>query len=767
MKPFTREEMLAFAELDVGDSLGPYFFLRLAATLASLMPPQPAGVAERVDSSDGHDHSFRGSCVDIVNGPVPAAYAYRTGRSIGHTLYLDDKCIGFFVEPEAARNVARMLNAYVQHVAPLPTPTPPAAEQSGHDAGHGGPIPAAVPGEPDTGEVPNNEYGIDRIWIVAGPGSEEMRWEPGFKPTIGHWYTTERSAKSWVRGIKPDSAPNKRYVLGPFVLESVQQQPPPSLAGVREPDWELAPNERAISPDARRCAFCGRPHDVSDHVAEESPFCQACLHERVSARERCDHVYRGRRCRLPAGHPSMDHDIDRPQPPPEPKEGEGDKLQRLRAYAEGSVGACREEIAWLLDLLEAREMRTIHDPELSATIDSWMNNTRPIRDDECVPPTPQQPPPEPGEWFEHEGESSWSEDTLFLICELLDDADDSGDPKAIASNRKSLRYLIQNQGRLLRDRAFTAGRAGAAEEVEQRRNELANMATRLSEQRYRAERAEAECAELRRQLVDTITQNRDLRAELASLGRPVTEGDMAQPPPPAADTVQHDSIHKDGGKLIAAFPLKVTPPPDAEKEAGEWVRGESIEQLTKDGWHFRSLDWMREQATKHIDAAYAAGRASRDGEVKALTDALNADDAAYARVCSALGIEYVQDQGPSYPGPIEAVLRRIDELKRAQNRVLDAEAERDRARAEERERCVAIAREKAEWTLAESNKLTGNLFHEMRQRAYGADDVARALAPPSQAETSDGWRAGECFPCRAARCSDCACKCHLPNQPTR
>lgn len=35
---------------------------------------------------------------------------------------------------------------------------------------------------------------------------------------------------------------------------------------------------------ARRCAFCHRPHPVSDYVAEESPFCTACLHERVALR---------------------------------------------------------------------------------------------------------------------------------------------------------------------------------------------------------------------------------------------------------------------------------------------------------------------------------------------------------------------------------------------------------------------------------------------------------------------------------------------------
>lgn len=35
----------------------------------------------------------------------------------------------------------------------------------------------------------------------------------------------------------------------------------------------------------RKCAFCGRPHVVSERVAQESPFCQACLPERVARRE--------------------------------------------------------------------------------------------------------------------------------------------------------------------------------------------------------------------------------------------------------------------------------------------------------------------------------------------------------------------------------------------------------------------------------------------------------------------------------------------------
>jgi hypothetical protein len=34
----------------------------------------------------------------------------------------------------------------------------------------------------------------------------------------------------------------------------------------------------------RRCAYCSRPHPVSNSVAAENPFCNACLPERVAAR---------------------------------------------------------------------------------------------------------------------------------------------------------------------------------------------------------------------------------------------------------------------------------------------------------------------------------------------------------------------------------------------------------------------------------------------------------------------------------------------------
>jgi hypothetical protein len=36
----------------------------------------------------------------------------------------------------------------------------------------------------------------------------------------------------------------------------------------------------------RACQYCGRPHMVSDHIAEESPFCRICLPERIAAKER-------------------------------------------------------------------------------------------------------------------------------------------------------------------------------------------------------------------------------------------------------------------------------------------------------------------------------------------------------------------------------------------------------------------------------------------------------------------------------------------------
>lgn len=46
-------------------------------------------------------------------------------------------------------------------------------------------------------------------------------------------------------------------------------------------------------------------------------------------------------------------------------------------------------------------------------------------------------------------------------------------------------------------------------------------------------------------------------------------------------------------------------------------------------------------------------------EVRRLRD----DAAAYATVCSAIGIEYAPDTGPTYPGPVEAVVAAIKELR--------------------------------------------------------------------------------------------------------
>lgn len=44
--------------------------------------------------------------------------------------------------------------------------------------------------------------------------------------------------------------------------------------------------KRSPHTSGRTCGYCGRPHDVSQHVAEESPFCRACLHERIANRAR-------------------------------------------------------------------------------------------------------------------------------------------------------------------------------------------------------------------------------------------------------------------------------------------------------------------------------------------------------------------------------------------------------------------------------------------------------------------------------------------------
>jgi len=49
-------------------------------------------------------------------------------------------------------------------------------------------------------------------------------------------------------------------------------------------DWDDMARALEKVPTTRRCAFCDRPHPVSDRVAEENRFCAACLHERVARR---------------------------------------------------------------------------------------------------------------------------------------------------------------------------------------------------------------------------------------------------------------------------------------------------------------------------------------------------------------------------------------------------------------------------------------------------------------------------------------------------
>lgn len=49
--------------------------------------------------------------------------------------------------------------------------------------------------------------------------------------------------------------------------------------------FDLCKIEEALQRQRdRTCAHCGAPHQVSDHVAEESPFCADCLHDRVERR---------------------------------------------------------------------------------------------------------------------------------------------------------------------------------------------------------------------------------------------------------------------------------------------------------------------------------------------------------------------------------------------------------------------------------------------------------------------------------------------------
>lgn len=66
-------------------------------------------------------------------------------------------------------------------------------------------------------------------------------------------------------------------------------------------------------------------------------------------------------------------------------------------------------------------------------------------------------------------------------------------------------------------------------------------------------------------------------------------------------------------------------------------------------------------------------------------DALAEDAQSYASVCTELGIEYVQDQGPSYPGPLDAVLRAIREDRQARD-ALEARAVAAEAKWQDYER---------------------------------------------------------------------------------
>ena len=49
----------------------------------------------------------------------------------------------------------------------------------------------------------------------------------------------------------------------------------------------------------------------------------------------------------------------------------------------------------------------------------------------------------------------------------------------------------------------------------------------------------------------------------------------------------------------------------------------------------------------------------------------------FAACAHAIGVEHVQDQGPSYPGPVDAVVRHIEDAVRAQARVGELEVQRD------------------------------------------------------------------------------------------
>ena len=96
------------------------------------------------------------------------------------------------------------------------------------------------------------------------------------------------------------------------------------------------------------------------------------------------------------------------------------------------------------------------------------------------------------------------------------------------------------------------------------------------------------------------------------------------------------------------------------------VRGtREVHEEARRNWGL-ALDRAR-LATARAEAAEAEVRALRDD---------------YAAVAHAAGIEHVQDMGPSYPGPVDAVVRAIVDGRRAEGEVADARFRAEAAEAE-------------------------------------------------------------------------------------
>ena len=73
----------------------------------------------------------------------------------------------------------------------------------------------------------------------------------------------------------------------------------------------------------------------------------------------------------------------------------------------------------------------------------------------------------------------------------------------------------------------------------------------------------------------------------------------------------------------------------------------------------------RKEADAATARAVAAEERAKDAEMN------------FAACAHAIGVEHVQDQGPSYPGPVDAVVRHIEDAVRAQARVGELEVQRD------------------------------------------------------------------------------------------